>query len=342
MVSNAHIGIATHMNATTPDCEYTEASEFHRASRLIQFNRKSGDDMFKRMSRHPIKNALFQQRIPLSDTKYGANRMMPPEILHVSDAGLIIYMLESLQGMISGGRSGDELDAQHVRMLHVIRQQSERDFPCGAIRSGIIDSTRCQSSECRGNLFRMLCIAHTNDGELILKNELNLSPGHWTRWLQFLKLYLSMLAWFHSSVPKEEVRCAGPAVSSVLTSLQLYFPCQHESNGYCIPKMHGVAKMREYVSLYGSAMNFYGGPGEASHQVFVKAPGLKTQRRMSEFAMQTAGQYYNFLLVQKVLNDIDTNHGKRYIINNEENDNYFLIAIAETYLLAILILFHKN
>jgi hypothetical protein len=27
--------------------------------------------------------------------------------------------------------------------------------------------------------------------------------------------------------------------------------------------------------LYGSAMNFYGGPGEANHKIFVKATGQK-------------------------------------------------------------------
>jgi hypothetical protein len=31
-------------------------------------------------------------------------------------------------------------------------------------------------------------------------------------------------------------------------------------------------------------MNFFGGPGEAAHKFFVKAPGLKTQRRAKEFA----------------------------------------------------------
>lgn len=63
--------------------------------------------------------------------------------------------------------------------------------------------------------------------------------------------------------------------------------------------MHGMAKMQDYVCLFGSAINFYGGPGEASHKSFVKAPGLKTQRRMCEFAKQTAGQYYNIMMVNK-------------------------------------------
>jgi hypothetical protein len=39
--------------------------------------------------------------------------------------------------------------------------------------------------------------------------------------------------------------------------------------------MHGMTKFVEYMILYGSAMNFYGGPGEANHNIFVKAAGLK-------------------------------------------------------------------
>jgi hypothetical protein len=43
------------------------------------------------------------------------------------------------------------------------------------------------------------------------------------------------------------------------------------------PKMHGITKMQEYIKLFGSGMNFYGGPGEAAHKTFVKLAGQKTQ-----------------------------------------------------------------
>ena len=57
-----------------------------------------------------------------------------------------------------------------------------------------------------------------------------------------------------------------------------------------------MTKFVEYMMLYGSAMNFYGGPGEANHKIFVKAAGLITQRRVCEFAQQTANQYYSMML----------------------------------------------
>ncbi len=48
--------------------------------------------------------------------------------------------------------------------------------------------------------------------------------------------------------------------------------------------------------LFGSGINFYGGPGESAHKQFGKTPGQRTQQRVSEFAQQTALQYYNMLV----------------------------------------------
>ncbi len=57
-----------------------------------------------------------------------------------------------------------------------------------------------------------------------------------------------------------------------------------------------MTKMQSYIKLFGSGLNFYGGPGEAAHKTFVKSDGQKTQRRVSKFAQQTAHQYYYMML----------------------------------------------
>ncbi len=59
-----------------------------------------------------------------------------------------------------------------------------------------------------------------------------------------------------------------------------------------------MTKMQEYMKLFGSAMNFYDGPGEAAHKTFVKSANQKTQRRVSEFVKQTANQYYHMMLTE--------------------------------------------
>jgi hypothetical protein len=60
--------------------------------------------------------------------------------------------------------------------------------------------------------------------------------------------------------------------------------------------MHGMTKMQSYIKLFGSGMNFYEETGEAAHKIFVKSAGQKTERRVSEFAQQTAHQYFNMML----------------------------------------------
>ena len=84
--------------------------------------------------------------------------------------------------------------------------------------------------------------------------------------------------------------------------------------------MHGATKMQHYMKKFGSAMNFYGGPGEASHKSFVKAPGFKTQRRMREFAVQTAKQYYNLMMVQHASSYVHVGKDNDYSVEMESGD----------------------
>ncbi len=75
--------------------------------------------------------------------------------------------------------------------------------------------------------------------------------------------------WFHDSNHKVEVDNAKPLIGEVLQTLQALFPREDKTNGYCIPKMHGMTKFQPYMKRYGSAISFYGGPGEAAHKFFV-------------------------------------------------------------------------
>ena len=59
-----------------------------------------------------------------------------------------------------------------------------------------------------------------------------------------------MEEWFHDSRDKNEVHPAGSAIAAVMKSIELYFPSGNDSHGYNIPKMHGLAKMRDlFVNL---------------------------------------------------------------------------------------------
>jgi hypothetical protein len=128
-----------------------------------------------------------------------------------------------------------------------------------------------------------------------------------------------MEEWFNDCNEKEEVNHARPLIAKVLKLLKWLFPREDNTNGYCIPKYHGMTKFQIYMKRYGSSMNFYGGKGESAHKLFVKEPGLKTQQRVSEFAIQTAQQYYDMLVTSHALRSTDKY--ENLIIGDSHLDN---------------------
>jgi hypothetical protein len=84
------------------------------------------------------------------------------------------------------------------------------------MRNGLIDGTKCQFSERKGNLFRLRCIAHITNGSRVIKRSLKYSDTKWNQYIEFLKLYLCMEEWFHDSNNKLEVINAQPHIAKVL------------------------------------------------------------------------------------------------------------------------------
>ncbi len=97
-----------------------------------------------------------------------------------------------------------------------------------------------------------------------------------------------MEEWFHDSNNKDEGNSSRGEISKALNSLQKFFPRLEHTNGYRLPKMHGMTKMQSYIKRFGGGMHFYGGLGEAAHKTFVKSARQKTQSRVGKFAQQTA------------------------------------------------------
>jgi hypothetical protein len=133
-------------------------TDIHEDKRHKCNDEDGGKHYFKSMSRYDINNALLKKYMPLSDHIHGMFKMIPPELLHTSGSGLIMYMFESLRQQIGGGKDRDLMDQKNVIISNIIKQQSEWDFLRGSMRNGLIDGTKCQSSEREGNLFDIMCI----------------------------------------------------------------------------------------------------------------------------------------------------------------------------------------
>jgi hypothetical protein len=98
-----------------------------------------------------IVNALTNKYLPLSDNHHEPYCMMPLESLHTSGSGRMKYMFKLLHMQFGSGKDRDDIDKQHIQISMIIKRQSEQHFPRGAMRNGLIDGTKCQSEERKGN-----------------------------------------------------------------------------------------------------------------------------------------------------------------------------------------------
>jgi hypothetical protein len=197
-----------------PNCTYLTMEDINFSRK--RENEDAGIDYYRSISMYDIRNAHTEKSLPLSDNINGPYKMMPPELLHTSGSGLIMYMFESLRDQMGGGKDRDLISKQHTQISNLIKRQSERDFPRGSMRNGLIDGTKCQSLERKENLFRLLCIAHTTNGSCVMKRSLKYSDSKWKQYIKFLKLYLCMEEWFHDSNNKLEAINAQPRTAKVV------------------------------------------------------------------------------------------------------------------------------
>ena len=86
--------------------------------------------------------------------------------------------------------------------------------------------------------------------------------------VKFLKLYISMEAWFHDDNPEVKVRAARLLIAKVIDMMIEILP--RGGQGWHIPKVHGLSKVQTLIILFGCAENFFGNHGECMHQDLVK------------------------------------------------------------------------
>ncbi len=141
------------LKITNPNCLYITLDDIQQDNNRKQNDNNGGKQYFKSVSRYNIKNAFIQRFMPLSNNVHGPFRMMPPEILHMSDSGLIMYMFESLRLHLGGGIDQDYIDQEHIVVSNIIQRQSEHDFPHRLMRNGLMNGTKIQSFKRKGNLF---------------------------------------------------------------------------------------------------------------------------------------------------------------------------------------------
>ena len=198
-----------------------------------------------------------------------------------------------------------------------MKRNSERDLPRGSVRNSVLKNSLVTASERRGNLFRFLCLAHTDQIKARLEQCFSIENIRIADFFLCLKLYLGMEDWFHTSNPKTEVRSSKILIAQTLQLIKDVFlrtdtNGEEVGQGWAIPKFHGTTKFTDYIMLFGSAINFFGGVGECNHKTFVKATGHNTQKRIDSFTSQVATRYYEAMTIGIAKNSFDERRNGEY------------------------------
>ena len=290
------------MDHPLPQCEYITLQDYFDHKVTYSSLKKKGQKKIlnSQFSKHHIDNAFVDDNLPLSDSVHGIFRMTPPERLHVLGEGITTYMFDSLRIIIGDKGDGkilmNDIETVHHTLNHLLRRNSERDFPRGSNRNGCLKNTLVNASERRGNLFRLLCICHTDTISTPLTKILKRKAVKFKDFIKCIKLYLSFEEWIHSTNPKVEIEASRMLISDMVQLIQTCFPRTDDNDdqigqGWKLPKMHALTKFVDYMILFGSAINFFGGIGECNHKKFVKDTGCNTQKRTTTFTSQVATRY---------------------------------------------------
>ena len=283
-----------------PECEYITKHEVEGAIAEMKAAETiaAKGAISSAISKHCIDNALLHPDLPLSDQIHGPFGMTPPEVLHTTCEGTSKYMIVTLAVVIDEAckkgnkrRMKHAIESVHQQIHHALARNSSRDIPRGTDRSPLLGAKSLTGSEVTGNLFRLLCVLHTQFAVSEVIPVLKAGGIDVQKLRACLTLYLCMEKWFHDTNSQEEVRRASTLVGDVITMIKETFP-RKTGNGWHLPKVHGLTKFTHHMCRYGSAINFFGGIGEHNHVSFVKKTGRNTQKRIGSFVSQLSLRYY--------------------------------------------------
>ncbi len=93
-----------------PNCIYLTMADIYFAKKRERGDEDAGIEYYRFISMYDSRNTFTEKSLPLSDNIHGPYNMMPPELLHTSGSGLIMYMFESLRDQMGGGKDRDLID----------------------------------------------------------------------------------------------------------------------------------------------------------------------------------------------------------------------------------------
>lgn len=300
--NNSLLGSFNNANVKCPyrDCGCTK-EDFVDPTSTCTFIKKADIDQLKQqndiaglkaVSKHNIVNAF--DIIPTGDPVDTIYLSTPPETMHAIDAGIIPRMIQTIGDGFKRKQVAAAMHNLHLLLVNSHARQSERDLPRPSQRNHLLETTKTQATENKGNLFLLLCALHTQMG-ISAADAAGIKPSERKGKITTMKMILAVEKWFNRRNRRSDIDDTTKINAFVRTvlipNLQKYFP-REAGQQWMFPKVHSLTKFDKFIQAFGSGINFYGGFGESHLKVFMKHYAHFTQRRPVIFAQQLAQNHY--------------------------------------------------
>ena len=248
----------------------------------------------KAASKYNIVNAF--DIIPTGNPTDSIYHLTPPETMHAICSGVVMRMIDTLEDTLkSKAKAAAGFQNLHLLLHDAHSAQSEREASSRpSSRNHIFDTAKTQATEHMGNLFLIMCALHTSAGKSICK-EAGVSDYQRRGKIATIKMILALERWLNGRTLRTDIddtsKIQSLIRSKMIPNLAKYFP-REEGEGWRIPKVHSLTKFPQYIQMFGSAVNFYGGHGESHLKTFMKQLAPFTQRRAKKFATQLGVNLY--------------------------------------------------
>jgi hypothetical protein len=300
----------------------------------------------KEISHHKIKNAW--KNINFCDTKRGLFGALCGDILHCIQHGLFMYAHQALFGHKEVKQSSyntetndneenetntieysfrnvfskkytkrfEEICLQYGKSLS---HQSDRSLPRTHINTNYTTTTRKNANEMTGLLLVILIIFLTDEG--VQKLDEAMSRYQAAKFIKVLELLILLDNFCRSEHhTKQHINLFKEFIPFFLN---LYKDTLHRKSG-CgmkLVKFHLPNHFADDIMRYGSMQNFDTSIGESHHKTEAKYPAKQTQRRKSEFEMQTASRQIEQLAINIGMADVSDSKNHTDITDDTQSQN---------------------
>ena len=243
----------------------------------------------------------------------GIHTATPTDVLHTLRLGAIQRVIDAMCDEL-GNQGKAKLD-NHINFLFCsVKCTGRKAFPRIHFPHGVSNLSNLQAKERVGVALALLLFLITKRGEEIALEayQRNMSKQQAVANLVESKNMLEGLlmfdAWagngpfWNSSDAEQQEGKYEAKIGALIQRLVIQFP-RVKGNGWKLQKTHELLHLPQYITMYGSPMNYDSGQGESALKLTAKKPAKNAQKRsLEEFEEQVGRRIHENALKRKARN----------------------------------------